>query len=311
METETTPCPLCGDTGYTPLMPTEDRLCHRPGRFELVQCLGCGLAYLNPRPTPESIGEYYPEGYDPFIEARLEDLPVVQRLSVRYGLARRCRLIAALRQGGRLLDVGCATGQFLAEMSRHAGWEVAGVDPSPLAAAFARDTYRLDVHTGDLHSARFPNGHFDVITMWDVLEHLHAPLDVLAEIRRVLGGNGYLILRTPSLDSLDARLFGQFWAGLDSPRHLTVFSRRTVTQVLERAGFNVQTFRTGTGGYFTYLLSYGFWLDESIRRPKVRRALLAMARNWPVRLLASLPLALADVAGLGSEMVIVARAHIE
>jgi len=305
--TETTPCPLCDHADHTLLYNTRDRLCGLPGEFHLVRCDRCSLVYLSPRPAPEDIGEYYPKEYDPFMLQRLDDMPLSLRLSVRYGLRKRCRLVRRNRPGGRLLDVGCATGQFLAEMAGYPGWEVAGVEPSESAADFARRAYGIPVHQGDLASARFPNSAFDVVTLWDVFEHLYDPLAILAEVRRILAPDGVLILRTPSLDSWDARVFGPYWAGLDSPRHIAIFSRLTAARVLGEAGFNLQRFYTGCGSYSACLISLRFWADATIPSPRIRRLLLGLFGNPLARLALALPLTLTDGLGLGTEMMIVAQ----
>ena len=304
---ETTPCLLCQGTVNTRLWETRDRLCYVPGRFTLVRCAGCGLLYLSLRPTPESMGAYYPANYDPFVQQTVEQLPLLQRFSVRYGLRRRCRLVLAHKTYGRLLDIGCATGQFLAEMRRFPGWQVHGVEPSQDAARFARDVLGLDVHQGELASAAYPDAHFDVVTMWDVLEHLYDPREILQEISRILKPDGVLVMRTPSLRSADARAFGPYWAGLDSPRHLAIFSHDTVAALLASSGFALRQISTGGGSFFIGLLSLRFWLEERLPDNRVRHALLRLAGSLPARLVSALPLTLLDRCGYGSSMTVVAR----
>jgi len=306
-ELETTPCVLCRSTDNTPLYETKDRLCHVAGHFALVRCDNCGLYYLNPRPTQGSIGAYYPTDYDPFAHRTLQQLPLLQRFSVRYGLRKRCHFIHAYKPHGRLLDIGCATGQFLAEMRRYPGWQVHGVEPSSEAAQFAQDTLGLDVHQGELASAAYPDAYFDAITMWDVLEHLHEPREVLSEIDRILKPDGVLALRTPSLDSWDARAFSPYWAGLDSPRHLAIFSRETAAALLSCTGFTLRKMTTGGGSYFINLISLRFWLEEKLSDGVVRRAILGLAGSFLARLASALPLTILDRCGLGSGMMILAQ----
>ena len=250
---------------------------------------------------------YYPENYESFIWQRTDRLPLWQRCSLRYGLWKRCRLVLRHKRNGRLLDIGCGTGHFLAEMGRYPGWELAGVEPNAKAAEFARQALGLNVHLGDLFSAQFPDHHFDVVTMWDVLEHLYEPVSVLREIHRVLKPDGVLILRTPSLDSWDARVFGCYWAGLDSPRHLAVYSRRTVEKLLTHADFILRDLTTGSGSYFVCLLSLRFLLEEAVSVPWLRRLAMALVQNVLARLILTVPLFIADHWGLGSEMLIVAQ----
>lgn len=306
VQSEITSCLLCGCETNTSLYITRDRLYGVPGEFRLVRCARCNLVYLSPRPTLADIGQYYPAGYDPFIPQRLDDMPLPLRWSVRYGLRKRCRLVCRFRRRGRLLDVGCATGQFLAEMVAFPGWEVMGVEPSVSAAEFAQ-AYGFPVHQGDLSSAHYPQGSFDVVTLWDVFEHLHDPLAVLVEARRILKPDGVLILRTPSLDSWDAKVFGQCWGHLDSPRHLVLFSQHTAIALLRKGGFTVRYYRTGGGSYFGLLLSTRCWLRDNIASPMMRQMAVFLVKNPLMRVFLALPLAISDAVGLGSEMVIAAQ----
>ena len=307
MRLESTACPLCDQTDAKWLMPTHDRLCGLPGEFRLVRCDHCGLVYLNPRPTPGTIGAYYPDDYESYISKRSESISRLARLSLRYGLWKRCRLVRRHQRSGHLLDVGCATGQFLAEMRRYPGWEVSGVEPNGHAAEFARQVFGLTVYQKDLVSAAFPSGGFDAITLWDVFEHLHEPRAILAEVRRILKQDGILVLRVPSLDSWDARVFGPYWAGLDSPRHLMVFSKNTLAQMLSQAGFRVLERRTGSGSYFALLLSLRLWLDERVASPAWRKRLLKLGSNPISRAALTPPLFVGDALGLGAEMVVIAQ----
>jgi SAM-dependent methyltransferase len=304
---ESTACLLCSQSDAQLLMPTRDRLCGLPGEFRLVRCNRCGLVYLNPRPTPEAIAAYYPDDYESYISKRSERMSHVTRLSLRYGLWKRCRLVRRHKQSGHLLDVGCATGQFLAEMRRYSGWQVTGVEPNGHAAEFARQAFGLMVYQEELVSAAFPSGGFDAITLWDVFEHLHQPRAILTEIKRILKPDGILILRVPSLDSWDARVFGQYWAGLDSPRHLTVFAKDTLARMLSQAGFGVLEHRTGSGSYFALLLSLRLWLEERIFSPTWRKRLLRLVSNPIARAALTPPLFASDALGLGAEMVVVAQ----
>ncbi len=223
---------------------------------------------------------------------------------------KRRRLVTRYVSGGQLLDVGCGAGHFLDEMRGARGWQVRGVEPSAGAAQAAQDR-GLDVYPGDLAAAGFPDGAFDAVTLWDVVEHLHDPQAVLSEVRRILRPGGALVLRTPSVDSLDARVFGSYWAGLDSPRHIAVFSCRTLARLLAAAGFRLDSLATGSGSFGVWHLSLRFLLDERIHRPGLRRALL-QATGSPIARAVTLPaFYLIDRFGRGSELLVVARPDLE
>ena len=190
------------------------------------------------------------------------------------------------------------------------GWEACGVEPAAGVAETARRVQGLTVHTGDLASTRYPNATFDAVTLWDVLEHLHEPLDVLVEVRHVLKEDGLLIMRTPSLKSWDARLFGRYWAGLDSPRHLALFQVETASMLLEKAGFEITSIGTGTGSYIIFLLSLRFWLADFVPDPRLRSTFLRLFDNPVAKGFALLPFAIADRLGYGAAMTIVARPRV-
>jgi SAM-dependent methyltransferase len=138
---------------------------------------------------------------------------------------------------GRLLDVGSGKGAFLAA-ARDAGWDALGVEYAPEAAEAARATFGVDVIVGDFLEVR-QLGTFDVVTMWHVLEHLTNPMGALAHAAESLKPGGRLLVSVPNLDSLQARLGGDDWFHLDLPRHLFHFTPRSLTTLVERAGFRV------------------------------------------------------------------------
>jgi 2-polyprenyl-3-methyl-5-hydroxy-6-metoxy-1,4-benzoquinol methylase len=138
---------------------------------------------------------------------------------------------------GRLLDVGCAAGFFLAEARRF--YEVRGVEVSGWSSAYARDRLSLPVFTGLLRDAQFPANSFDIVTMWDVIEHVPDPVQLLDEAARVLRPGGRLVLTTGDWGSAYARSRGTQWHLLEPPWHLTMFSRETVARAAARAGLRV------------------------------------------------------------------------
>ena len=211
----------------------------------LVRCVNCGLIFVNPRPAFEDLARQYegsyfncPEptfgGYEDY-EADREDIMRTFR--------GRMKLIRPLLDSAapRLLDVGCATGIFL-EVAREAGWHGEGVDISGYALARAQGK-GFEVHRGTLVGAGLPEGGYDVITMWDLIEHVPDPAAVLAECHRLLRPGGVVAISTPDAGSLLARVLGGRWLGFRSiDEHLYFFSRRSMGAMLEAAGFEVRRF---------------------------------------------------------------------
>jgi len=137
---------------------------------------------------------------------------------------------------GRLLDVGCGNGSRLRKM-RDLGWDVVGQDVDPEAVAVARGS-GLEVHLGPLHSAKFLTGSFDAILMAHVIEHVHDPVALLQECRRVLHPEGRLVAFTPNFESYGHRRLGESWLGLDPPRHLHIFTLTTLRAAAVRSGLD-------------------------------------------------------------------------
>ena len=266
LELETVSCNLCGRPESETLYDLPDRLLFRHEvRAHLVCCRQCGLIYQNPRPVLQVMARYYPAEYDLYApEPDGAKTSWLLRQAYRYGMEKRRRFVTAHKRAGRLLDVGCATGLFLRTMQSLPGWEVYGVEISPHAAGIARGTYHLNVTEGTLESSHYSEDFFDVVTMWDVFEHLHDPAQSLKEIFRILRPDGILVLRVPNGGGWDARLFRSYWAGLEPPRHLYVFTSQTLQAVLERNRFEVIRRTTMSGAYTTFLLSLKFWLRDRL-----------------------------------------------
>jgi len=234
-----------------------------------VECLRCGWLRQNPRPTEQAIGYYYPADYVNFIGA-VEDEPARWRQwDRRYEFLKRRWAIERLHARGRLLDVGCATGNFMHEMQQ-AGWEVLGIEPNLGAATYARQRFGLQVEARTLRETGLDGDSYDVITLWDVLEHVPTPWQDLLEARSLLKQGGLLVLSLPNLESLERRWFGPVWLGWDLPRHLYFFPRPTIVAALSDLGFRVETFRCIAGSYHAWLLSLRFFLQDRYPRPMAR-----------------------------------------
>ena len=160
-------------------------------------------------------------------------------LSVPDFISRRLNEIfagfAPYRQTGRLLDIGCGAGTIL-EAARRTGWEAEGTEVSRTAVEHAGRA-GFKVFHGDLVEARYPEGHFDVVTLSELLEHLTEPRSMLAEVARVLRPGGLLWATTPHARGLSARVLGTGWSVVSPPEHLQLFSLGGVRRMLREAGF--------------------------------------------------------------------------
>jgi 2-polyprenyl-3-methyl-5-hydroxy-6-metoxy-1,4-benzoquinol methylase len=282
-------CNLCGSADSRSYAVVSDLLLDRPEvTATLVQCTTCGLVYQNPRPTPAEIGVHYPPEYEPYVDITQGRRNWLLQRAVEYGIEKRCRFITRHRSPGRLLDIGCAAGTFMLGMAAR-GWATAGVELSDSVAEIARSRHGLDVFSGTLEEAGFADESFDAVSMWDVLEHLHDPAATLAEIHRILRPGGLLLIRVPNLDSWDAALFGEQWAGLDAPRHLYVFTPTTLRRMLAQRNFAVVGESSNIGSYPTFALSVRFWLAAADRSAATQARMARLLYN-PLTRLVSGPL---------------------
>jgi SAM-dependent methyltransferase len=241
-----------------------DRRHQLPGDFRLVKCRGCGLVYLNPRPTAEALSAYYPPDYAPYAPRGLfGKLTRWLRRREAFGLRR------SLPAGAEVLEVGCAAGDLLVPL-RDAGFRVTGVELSDHAATIARGMHHLDVHTGTLGDAPLAGRSFDAVIMRNVIEHVPDPMGDLEKAASLLRPGGLLTLRTDNVASLDARLFRSLWYGFDFPRHLTLFSPQTLTACVQSAGLEVTQVRYSLVPTH-WIMSLRYWASE-------RRGISAVSR---------------------------------
>lgn len=248
-------CYLCGNQGTYIYRNRRDLLFGVPGKWDLRKCanIQCGLVWLDPMP-PEQDREklyrvYYTHG-DEGVDRMKETLPTrfVQRvLRLPYSVLKRIMLIRHERKRlnlmyldalkpGRLLEVGCGNGDRLVKLKK-LGWDVEGQEVDLRAASHAREKHGLRIFYGDLDALSLPENVYDAVVLNHVIEHVHDPAGLLSECRRVLKPGGMLVAVTPNSESYGHRTFQSHWFGLDPPRHLYLFSERTLERVAARAGF--------------------------------------------------------------------------
>ncbi len=197
----------------------------------IVQCNQCGLVYTNPRPHCSDLLESYESVQDPLYLQEREG----RVLTFSHHLVPLERFSGPAK-GRKLLDVGCYTGVFL-DVATASGWEAWGIDPSHWAIEQTR-LRGLNAVAGTLASVNWPTDSFEVVTMWDVIEHLADPFEELRQVWRVLCPGGLLVVHTMDIDSWFARLMGPRWPWL-MEMHLFYFSQRTLKAMFDKAGFQV------------------------------------------------------------------------
>ena len=277
-------CNFCGADNSELVNHGPDLLLQKPGNFYLVRCRDCGLIYQNPQLSFAELAPHYPDDYLPYQQTEKKRPSSLEQASRNQAMTRLCNRVTMRRpQPGRLLDVGCATGSFLFAMQQR-GWQVQGVEPVAHAAAQAQQTFGLDVYNGLLEEAAYTANSFDVITLWDVLEHVADPLATLTEVARILRPNGLLLFSLPNPNSIEAHLFGGSWIGWERPRHLFLIPPALVPAYVQQVGLTFTGIESFGGRLHLTLLSIEFALKaRGIEEHKWRRW-LNLAYSWPLRL---------------------------
>lgn len=232
-------CPLCRSTHWSPFLKVRDYSVSGE-EFHITQCKDCGLRFTNPRPGPEEIGRYYQ--FKDYVSHTDEEatgwINQVYRRVRQHTLRQKERWIRGLLPNkGRLLDIGCGTGDFAGHMAQ-TGWQVTGVEPDQNAAAKARAKHQLEVF-GEEWLDR-PGEPFDVVTLWHVLEHVHDLDGRIRQFTHLVRRGGYLLVAVPNAEAYDAFYYKEYWAAWDVPRHLYHFKGKVLRHRIEQAGFSCE-----------------------------------------------------------------------
>ncbi len=264
-------CPLCGDQSSKILLNnlTDILFLCAPGKWTLNKCDTCKAAYINPRPSLNSINLAYKNYYTHNQNIRLinDSLGFIQKIkrsfgngykNWRYGdslepsnplgifaaylvpsLRRNIdvfyRFLPTKKNGNRVLDIGIGAGDFL-KKAKELGWEVSGVDTDPIAVKNANEE-GLNCKLGSIECFSEQIDSFDLITINHVIEHMHDPLSAIRTAYSLLKPGGKLWIDTPNIDSYGFERYGKDWIGVDCPRHLVIFGWETMSFVLQKAGF--------------------------------------------------------------------------
>lgn len=259
-------CRLCQSSKFKKLFEVK-----RYGKsYTVVECADCGLIFVNPQPSQKEIQLYYQKNYDySYMEKTTDDSRFYQEeLSL---------LEKELGGKGLLLDIGCGSGQFLAQAQKM-GWKTQGVEFSAKTADFGRKIYGVKITVSNFFKFSTKEK-FDIITMHHFLEHATNPFFCILKANQLLKTNGFLLLLTPNIESFDARISGKRWEWLSPSAHLFFFSLKTLTRMLKKSNFElvrVKTIRKDAKPLFLSLLNaglfrLGFWNFAKTRVDKEKK----------------------------------------
>ncbi|TFG44237.1 MAG: class I SAM-dependent methyltransferase [Bacteroidia bacterium] len=237
-------CPLCSSGKISLYLNCTDHLLSME-EFDLCKCSECGFIFTGQYPEEQNIRRYYES--DDYISHNDKAKGFLNRiyLQARSIMLKRKRRMVEKTTGirkGRILDFGCGTGYFAAEMKK-SGWDVTGIEPNTKARDFASGQFGLDVKSPEQISG-LTTGSFDCITMWHVLEHFHDPFGYSAEIKRLLKPGGLCLCALPNCSSFDAKHYRESWAAYDVPRHLWHFTPAAFRVFAEKTSFRITGIRS-------------------------------------------------------------------
>lgn len=195
--------------------------------FELWKDEQFDMLVTHPQPTLDKLPSYYEsDDYISHTDGKRSFFEKLYHFIKGIALKNKLHLIHSLSSKGTLLDIGAGTGEFLLICKKN-GWQVTGIEPSDKAKAIAQ---KKGIHI-ETALGLLPDHSFDVITMWHVLEHVPDLNHELDELKRLLKPNGTIIIAVPNFNSLDAKLYQEYWAAYDVPIHLWHFSKTAIQKI--------------------------------------------------------------------------------
>jgi SAM-dependent methyltransferase len=252
---EIVPCALCGGTETTPY-------CVKFG-YPIVRCSRCDLVYCNPRLSSEETDKRYSPEYfwREYLPSVLPPGGADNGEFLDFRFKAPLELLANGRRPGRLIEIGTGAGFFLKAAAR-AGFDAHGLELSPEACDYARNTLGLRVMQTLAEEMPFEPGHFDAAAMFEVIEHLRDPLRVVRAARQALKPGGRFVVSTPNLGALSRHVLGDEWAVLSPGEHLYYFTETTLRAMLLKAGFRSVRF----------VHHYGPWLHHETMNARYTHA---------------------------------------
>ena len=253
-------CIICNGSTWEYLFPVHDRMFGIAGKFSEYRCKRCGLVRLSPKLSETGVKKYYPSASyysysgtsKPTFFGNLRSYLITHRWS-RFFIR-----VPAIPEGnpGRILDVGCGSGSTLV-LLRTLGWDVFGLDIDKQAIRAARKRGLTNVSLGSYEDAiKYPDNYFDVIRLYHVIEHLGEPERCLRLIYKKLKRGGQILIGTPNVSSIIPKLFGPYWYNLDAPRHLYLFSPKTLSILLKRCSYTDAKVRFASAGGWVGSMQY-------------------------------------------------------
>ncbi|HEY0651607.1 MAG TPA: class I SAM-dependent methyltransferase [Chryseosolibacter sp.] len=248
-------CPVCSGVDFKEFGKAKDHTVSHE-TFTLQKCTQCEFLLTSPRPETNDLEKYYiSDEYVSHSEKATTLFDKLYEISREFALNWKLTLvkkfIAPETHQVSLLDYGCGTGFFLKKM-KETGFNIAGVEPSSRARKAAQKNTGTNMH----ETIETVHEHFDVITLWHVLEHVSNLNELIDQLKSRLNKKGVLFIAVPNHQSNDARKYGMHWAGYDVPRHLWHFEQKTMARILQKHNIKITaTIPMKLDAYYVSMLS--------------------------------------------------------
>jgi 2-polyprenyl-3-methyl-5-hydroxy-6-metoxy-1,4-benzoquinol methylase len=248
--------------------------------YQLFRCNTCGLIFYDfEKNYAEFLGRQYSKGYftgDSKLKSYIDygkDKKNIYRNMKWY-----VQEIKKYKKDGRYLDVGCAYG-YAMEIAQEKGFKVYGIDPSEYAISQARKMFPKNAWTTYLSDIKFDDRYFDVISLFDVFEHLQNPKKDLQKIKKVLKDDGLLVIATGDTDCFWAKFSGRRWTFYNPPQHIFYFNRKNITRILQESGFEIVKIATA-GKWLS--IPYIFHLAETVGESSIAKFIGSVLIHTPL-----------------------------
>ncbi|MFI5129173.1 MAG: class I SAM-dependent methyltransferase [Chitinophagales bacterium] len=232
-------CPVCGSTDIKNVLTAKDNTVSGK-TFQIMECGSCTLRFTQDVPDAETISSYYKaEDYISHTDTSKGLINRIYKIVRKRTLVRKRKLIERFTglRTGKALDVGSGTGSFVNELKQN-GWNITGLEPDNDARKVAKQLYTIDLlDSAELY--KLSPGNFDAISLWHVLEHVHDLAAYVQQLRILLKDNGKLFVAIPNYTSTDSRIYKEYWAAYDVPRHLYHFSPASMKELMEKNSLRI------------------------------------------------------------------------
>jgi len=258
-------CPVCNHCNVQIAIESQDfSLTQTP--FSILHCNHCSFRFTSPVPNQDEIGQYYKfNDYISHTDTKEGWMNQLYHFVRTKTLADKTKWVQSLFTGykGHILDIGAGTGAFAHAMQEKA-WKVTGLEPDAVTREKAFEIHQLHLQSTEV-IFNLPENEFEVITMWHVLEHVHALKPYLNQCFKSLKDNGRLIIAVPNYTSFDARYYKKYWAAYDLPRHLYHFSPKSMSILLNEMEFEIVSIRPmWYDSFYVSLLSEKYKQSEKL-----------------------------------------------